>query len=462
MIPARYWTAKMILNRSLSLSFVALTLLLFATPRLILGQQSAAIDLAPANSTTTIYRIISRLDGRGSVSTDEDTTLDLRLDARFNYDERVIARKQSLKSVRDYQTARAEIRLGPGSVINQLDASHTILIVQTTPASIPVKFASAGGPLTQKELELINTPANTLTISELLSKSNVKVGESWSPNKDRLANFLNIDLVGQSNVELTLEKVEKGIAQLFIGGDVTGMIDDAGTEINISGTIHFDINEGFARGYDITLNQQRDMGRLAPGLNATFKIATRIAPISDNDQLTDEGLAQLREQTNRITDLLAFVPPNKPIQLLHSRQWRVISEHPNRSILRLIENGEMLGQCDIIPLPVRAAEQSQTIEQFREVVEANLAEHNATITGVNQSATKSGLEWMKVSALGSSNGVKLVWDYYTITHSDGRRIQLVFTTEPQIASRFSSQYDTLISNISFEKSTAAQNAGYQK
>ena len=461
MIPARYWTAKMKLTRSLSYCAVALTLLLFATPRLILGQHSASIDLAPTTSTTAIYRIISRLDGRGSVSTDENTTLDLRLDARFNYDERVIARKQSLKSVRNYQAARAEIRLGSGSVINQLEANNTTLIVQTAPNSIPVKFASVGGPLTQKELELINTPANTLTVSELITRSNVKVGESWIPNKDQLANFLNIDLIGESNVELKLEKIEKGIAQLFLGGDLTGMIDDAGTEINISGTIHFDINQGYTRGFDITFIQQRDIGRMAPGLDATFKIATRIAPVNDNNQLTDEGLATLREQTSRITDMLAFSPPNESINLLHSRQWRVISEHPGRSILRLIENGEMLGQCDIIPLPIRAAEQSQTIEQFREVVEAKLADKNATITGANQSATKSGLEWMKVSALGSSNGVKLVWDYYTITHPDGRRIQLVFTTEPQIASRFSSQHDTLISNISFRKSTA-QNAGFQK
>ncbi len=450
------------LARSLSVGIVAIAVLLFATPRLILGQQSTAVDLVPTPSTATIYRVISRLDGRGSVSTDDETTVDLRLDARFNYDERVIARKQSLKSVRSYQLAKAEIRLGPGSVVNELGGEHTTLIVQTTPAAIPVKFASVGGPLTQKELELINIPANTLTISELLTKSKVNVGDSWQPNRDRLANFLNIDLIGDSDVELKLEKLEHGIAQLFIGGDVTGMIDDAGTKISITGTIQFDTNQGYTRGFDISINQQRDIGRLAPGLDATFKIATKIAPISENILLTDEGLSKLRESTSRITDLLAFAPLDESIHLLHSRQWRVIAEQSDRSILRLIENGEMLGQCDIIPLPVRAAEQSQTIEQFREVVETKLAEHNATITGVDQATAKNGLEWMKVSALGSSNGVKLVWDYYTLTHEDGRRIQLVFTTEPESASRFSSQYDSLISNISFRNATAAQNAGYQK
>ncbi len=438
------------------------TLLVGSGPRELSGQNVARVNLTPDSSTSTIYRVVSRLDGRGVVSPAQEKSIRLQLDARFQYDERVIARKQLHKSIREYETARAEIRLGDGSIINQLPEDRRIIIAQTHDTNRPVKLAAIGGLLTQKEFELINVPANTLILGDFVAHSGVSEGDAWEPPADQLARFLNIDAIEQSDVQLKLENLERGIARLFVGGNVTGQVDDAQTEITVSGTIHFDTRAGFMRGCELTINQRRDISRLAPGLDATFKMLVRMAPVSDSPRLTNEGLAELRQQAGTISDDFLLMTPDRSIELVHSRDWRVITQPRDRSILRLIENGRMLGQCDIIPLPSRPTDKPQTLEQFREVVAAKLADQNATITEANQSTTKQGLEWMRVTASGATDGVRLIWTYYTISHPDGQRVQLVFTSEPELSGSFSQHFDSMIGNLSFREPAVTQNASFEK
>ncbi len=426
------------------------------------AQNAKTIDLIPTSTAEEIYRVTSRLDGRGTVSPEQEKSVPLRLDARFEYDERIISRQSPLKSIRDYQTARAEIRLGSGSMVNDLSATNQQIIVQSNDLKDRIRVASLGGPLTQNEFELVSTPASTLILGELVRRSQVAAGEKWTPEKDVLARFVNIDSIDESDVELKLEKFDGGIARIFIGGEINGWIDDANTVITISGAIDFDTRRGVATSCELTFSQQRDRSRLYPGLDATFKLATRIQDGGTSHHLTDDGLADLRKKTGKITNDLLLVTRDRQIEIRHTHDWRVIGEGDERSVMRLMENGEMLGQCDIISLPPRAEDQPQTLEQFRKVVETKLETNSAAITATRQATTASGLEWMRVTATGESNGVRLVWNYYTITQTDGRRVQLVFTTEPELSPRFDRQFDALLARIRFRPDLPARNAGFQE
>lgn len=428
---------------------------------LVLGQQDRLISITENPSTSAIIRVTARLDGKGTVRTDESQTVAMRLAAEFDYQERVIARRDLLKSVRDYQRARAEIRLGTGSVLNELDEQRRTIIVQTRGNDNPVRYAAVSGPLTQQESELISIPANSLVLPQLVARENVRIGESWEPDRSDLARFLNIELVTESDVTVRLESVENGIATLFVGGQAKGFIDDSETTIDLSGSLRFDTSAGRVASVTLTLNQERGLGRISPGLDATFKLAARFDPVTGASPLSNDGLAQLREQVGRITDKLVVYPLNRTVRLMHSRNWKLIASQPERTILRYIDNGEMLGQCDIISLPKRNGDQAQTLEQFRTVVEEKLEDRHATVTGTDQATTQEGLQWMKVTAVGVAEGVRLVWTYYTITHEDGRRVQLVFTTEPEQSHRFEPRFAELIDSIVFPKSAVpASNAGH--
>lgn len=429
------------------------------------GQDATPVPLTPSTSTQQILRVETRLDGRGQIAPEKDKRINLRLDARLHYDERIIARKQMLKSIRDYQLARAEIRLGDGSMINELAEDRRIVIAQVKNDQLPVKLAALGGPLTQKEFELIDIPANSLVLDQLILHPTARFNQPWKPETAVLERFLNIDEIEESDVELKLEVVEKRIARIFIGGDVTGSMDDAATRITISGTIQYDTRARMVRSCDLTFNQHRDMSPIAPGLDATFRIVMRIKPVRNSSSLDNAGLARLRKQAGSITSQFTLIPADGTISMQHPRSWRVILEQDNRASLRLVQEGVMLGQCDVIPLPARPDEKPQTLAQFREVVEAKLADNHATVTSTDQSDGKDELQWIKVVATGAADGVHLIWTYYTITHEDGRRVQLVFTTEPDYSDRFNLQIADLVEGLQFRDPAPASNtsnAGFRK
>jgi len=180
-----------------------------------------------------------------------------------------------------------------------------------------------------------------------------------------------------------------------------------------------------------------------------------LKPTENCQQLTDAGLASLRKTAGKITDDLQLNPEGSPISLIHPRQWRVISNHRSRTILRYNSNGRMIGQCEIIPLPDRLQDQEQTLDQFQAVVKNKLAENGGEIESANQSQTDQGLDWMRVKAKGTAKGVNLQWIYYTITSRDGRRVQLVFTTEPTYAASFTNTERYLVDSLRFHETSVS-------
>ena len=448
--------------KSSHIGVVAFLALILTNSQSVLANKP--IDLNISQSTKQVFRVKSRLEGRGNVTPRNGQVMKLNLDARFQYDERTIARAKMLKSIRHYHQARAEIRLGPGSIINTLRDKQRMILSQTSARSFDdaVQIASITGPLTQNEYELIDTPADTLIAAHLFNKKKIEIGDQWKPNNSILARFLNIDTVQENNVNHKLLKIEKSIATIHTSGELVGYIDGAKTDINVSGTTHFDVKLGQIRQLIFTINQNREIGLLAPGLQAVFKIQTEIQPIDSTNDLTDSALAKLQSQRLQITDHLVLVSKSNLFSLTHPRAWRLISDTQDRTVLRYLHQGEMLGQCDILPLPKRPAEHPQTLENFKKSIRDNLADQQAAIINAHQSTTASGLEWLRVEAAGASDGVALHWIYYVLNHADGRRLQLVFTTEPQQKSAFTGADQSLINAIEFGKSSTpvTSNAKY--
>ena len=435
-------------NRKFCQGFLAIC---FVTALTI--QASAQIELIPNASTQQIVLVKAALEGRGVVRPDENQSLSMTVDARFQYKERIIARKSQLKSIREYDQAKANIRIDQKPLNTQLGDKRKVLIVQTRATGQPVKLASLGGPLTQSEFELVNTPANTLILSQVFAKESASVGDTWRPDRQVLAQFLNIQSVDRSDVQIELSNVKQHLAALVISGEVEGTVDGAVTQISLNGSVRFDTRLGIVNQASLMISQQRDIGLVVPGLDATFKMLISLKPTENCQQLTDAGLASLRKTAGKITDDLQLNPEGSPISLIHPRQWRVISNHRSRTILRYNSNGRMIGQCEIIPLPDRLQDQEQTLDQFQAVVKNKLAENGGEIESANQSQTDQGLDWMRVKATGTAKGVNLQWIYYTITSRDGRRVQLVFTTEPTYAASFTNTERYLVDSLRFHETS---------
>ena len=417
-------------------------------------RSSQRIDLVESKSTSEIISIKTQLVGAGQAMPTAEQNIPLRLKAEFQYDERVIARQKALKSLRDYQIAKAEIQLGSETTIREVAGLPRLIVNQAShqPTDTHVSTASIGTPLAQEELELIDTPANSLVAAQLVTKNQVAIGDTWSPSDEALARFLNLDIVTTNEVQLTFQNLQRGIAIIECQGQLIGYVDDAKTEMSLEGTLQFDVEQGRMRGLLITMNQKRSIGQIAPGLEAVFKVQSLFEPLNNSPRLSNEAIAQLRE-TASITAELQLVSAAGTFSLHHDRNWRVISNQTDRTTLRYLQQGKMMGQCDIISLPPQAADQAQTLAQFRAAVEKNIQQRGGSILDMDQATTSSGLSWLRVDAAGIVDDVNLHWSYYTVTDPTGQRLQMIFTTEPENSQAFLSKDRSLLERIAFRKTT---------
>ena len=85
------------------------------------------------------------------------------------------------------------------------------------------------------------------------------------------------------------------------------------------------------------------------GLDVVAKLLVKVTPITESVHLTPEVIAQLPAASAE-QSLLEYEAPSKTFGFRYDRQWFVTSDEPNVAILRMIQRGELVAQCNISAL----------------------------------------------------------------------------------------------------------------
>ena len=133
--------------------------------------------------------------------------------------------------------------------------------------------------------------------------------------------------------------------------------------------------------------------------------------------------------------------------LIYDPRWRLIGgTEEDAVILRFIEEGQLLAQCNIIEVPPRPADKPLKLSEFNAEVQRMSSQNDTVkVTGISEKKTHPGLTALRVQVDGVENEVPLRWIYYHVGAEDGRRLTFVFTLEKDVASRFS-PYDLSLVN----------------
>jgi hypothetical protein len=130
-------------------------------------------------------------------------------------------------------------------------------------------------------------------------------------------------------------------------------------------------------------------------------------------------------------------------------RWRLIGSETDKMLLRYVDDGDLLGQCNIAMLPVRPADNPIKPAEFEAEVKKIIGNSKATLAGTEQFTTANGLSAVRVLVNGYESDIPFHWLYYHVSAVDGRRITLVFTIEKEILDRFQNADKTLIDQIDF-------------
>ncbi len=140
----------------------------------------------------------------------------------------------------------------------------------------------------------------------------------------------------------------------------------------------------------------------------------------------------------------------------------MIVDEDDAAVLRLIENGDLLAQCNIVELPNRPAGNLMKLKAFETEVGKIIGRADAEIVKSSESQSSHGLSVLRVDVEGAEQEVPIHWVYFHVAHNDGRRLTFMCSGEQEVYERFEMYSKPLVDSLVFtskkKESTASRNS----
>lgn len=428
---------------------------LISSPCLAAETAGESVSMTSNRAAGTIDRITASLEVAGHLQVlDEGAKLlplKLAVLANLQYDERSLSvpvlPEAPLRSVRCYDRALAAIQVDQEETHPTLRDDRRLVAVDIRGGK--ATLYSPAGPLSHDELDLVDLQANTLLLDRLLPADRVAVGAKWGHADDLLAMLLGLDAVSTNRVESSLTSVRDSVALVELGGEVQGAASGVSTEIKLRGKYQFDLALKRITWFGVLIQEKRSIGHVGPGLDIVARLQLKIAPIDESPQLTDKALADLPLEMSEGSTWLSYVSPQGGWQLLNERRWFVTRDEPEAVILRLLDRGEFIAQCNITPAPRVEPGRLSTLSKFQADIQSGLGAAFGRFSSARQSVNELGYRVFRVVAEGSASEVPVQWTYYLLADQAGRQLVAVFIVEGELADRVAGADEQLIASIQF-------------
>ena len=389
----------------------------------------------------------------------EQNKLPVVVAGKVSYDERLLACDAVSglrRSVRSYRDASAEVKVGQGMATPQMNSERRIVVAQIDGGE-PTLFSPLG-PLSRDDLDLIDIQGNSLALSGLLPDRTVRAGEAWQVARESLAILLGLDAVTSSSVQGTLDKVDGNLAILTIQGSLEGAAQGVASKIELKAKANFDMAQRAVTWLAANFHERREIGHAEPGLDVTARLRVAVTPQAAVETLSDVALRGLSLTASAGATLLELRPQESHLSLIHDRRWRVLVDRHDLCVLRCVDGGDLIAQCNLTELADAEPGQRLALEAFQAEVLESLTSSAGQIAEASQSMTDDGRRILRVQATGIASEVPINWVFYHVSNEQGRQASLSFTLESSVMERFAGGDRTLAESLTFTPRPPAQEA----
>jgi len=426
---------------------------------------SDLVDLRPPPQAGGFrqVRVVVEVEGKLKLNSDGKDVqhLPLKVAAELNYVERVFAQSRQwtdVRLIRSYQSAQAKLKLRDAEMTSALRPERRLIVVESNAKS--AQLFSPEGPLTREELDLVDTTASGLALESLLPPRIVKIGSTWQLSDHTVARLLGLEAVNKQDCVATLDSAKDNLAVISLAGKVAGAAGGVSSEVELKGKLNFDLKQRAVTWLTLACRENRDIGHAQPGFETltTFRLVS--APVRPAAELSDKALAGLPLASTSSTTLLDLTSESARYQLVHDRRWEVIFERPDATILRLVDHGDLIGQCNLSPLPPLGKGEQLSLEGFQDDVKRALGKNLEQVVSGGEEA-ENGIRILRVVVAGKTGDLPIQWTYYHLSDDHGRRAALVFTIESNLVERYPQIDRELIDGFRFldeKQPTPALNA----
>jgi hypothetical protein len=414
---------------------------------------AGAVKLQTQCQNGDLSRVTVSLDVKGELRVAADgrpQKLPILVAGKFAYDEMRLddcSTAINRRSARFYRAAQAEIQVEKKTDKPSIRDDRRLILVSSGKSGIVISAVS--GPLTREEVDLLDVPANSLFVDTLLPDGEIKQGEPWQPPATAVGSLLGLDAVARSDVECVLSAVHGSNAEISISGQVNGAVAGVATEIELAGKGVFDLDHNRLVSIHLRIKERRSAGYVSPAFDVTANLELEIAPLAGSDQLTAEIIKSIAADSSEVAQPLALRSEASAFEMLYDRRWHVTRDEPELTVLRLLDRGELVAQCNISPLSQLSAGSEFGLDEFQSDVQQALGKNFGRVVSAAEHKTATGLRLLKVVAEGTVSELPIQWRYYLATDREGRRVALTYTMESSLVERFSDADATMVESLEF-------------
>ena len=369
----------------------------------------------------------------------------LSVAGRFRFDERLDIGNKGTRVVRDYETAEAKIVVNKHPFTSKLAPRHRIVAGRVDKDRV-VLF-SPDGPMARDELDLLQVPGDSIGWSQLLPGGVVNAEKKWQLPSAALCVLLGIDAVNQSSVVCELKSVA-GARRVEIRGTVDGAAGGVATTIRIEGHLSLHASRKRITGLSLDVREKRAIGHAEPGFEVHAKVVIKAKELNELPRLT-EVATRLGNSATDAALLIDYRAERGGFALLHDRGWHVMVDDRELSVMRLVERGDLVAQCNISRLPAASETDVLQLSKYQVEIQRALKNQFSGFVEASEGMTDTGLRILKVAVAGTASDLPIRWIYYHISDKQGRRVSIVFAHEAKLERKFAGMDDTLISSFRF-------------
>ena len=374
----------------------------------------------------------------------EEKTLEMSVDGRQ-------------RSVRYYDRAEAALGFAEARDKPTLNAQRRLIAVEVE--GVKTTLFSPRGQLTAGELYLIDVLGNSLLLDRLLPEKPVSVGDHWNHSDELIVALLRIDAASEAEVRSVLTKITKVSARFELTGRIKGTWDDAPAEIELKGKYRFDRRTGRIDWVGLLAKVNRDIGEITRGADSVVRLVMTVKPKQQSERLSDKSLAGLTLIPTDELTRLSCESSKHGWRLTYGRHWHLDNDQYDPAILKLVEQGKVVTQCNVAALPKLSAGKVVSLEGFQGDVKNALGKSFGQLVLAGQWASKADYRVYRVVVSGKSSQRDVRWHYYLLADKHGHRAVLAFTAEARFAERLGKADHPLVDSFRFVEAKVASNGG---
>lgn len=414
------------------------------------------IDIKIADNRGLQQKIDARYEHDGIVIVDnagqseEAEKLKMKTVADLVFHQRLTGSAKDPQAIRYYDSSYGNFNIHKGKSKASLENKNRLIVarLKSKPGQ-RIQMASVQDLLNQSELNLIKNPADPLTYAGLLTKKSVTAGDKWEVEKSALADFLAVDRILFTDAKMMLKTATRATARIYLLGQVDATVDDAGTSMKVSAVFDVDRKTNQVTQVRVSIDENRQAGQVAPGFEGKSRVSIQLSGDDGCKHLATANLKKLT-QSRRIKQRLQWMSDAGKFALEYDPRWKMIASENQAAILRYVDDGDLMAQCNVVQLPSRPASNPLTLEKYREEIETIIRpDKTAKLIGATKIKTTQGLDAFRVSVKGIEKDVPVKWIYYHVAAEDGRRLTFIFTLEQEIADVFQPSDQRMVNGLSF-------------